>query len=102
MSYTIKISEDLCFELPSEYGLQDRIDLCDKITKDYPQYFDMSLYNTPRRLEIMANYILEMADKGGEYPLLTLYKEKRNKYKEVTFGDFEKKYDNIQNFEDFS
>lgn len=95
MAFYIKLDGDSDYCLPSEYILEDRIELCYKIIDEYPQYFDMTLNSTPHRLDVMASYILEAANKDDDYPLLTSYKKRRNKNKEVTFGELEQKYDNI-------
>lgn len=95
MAFYIKLDGDSDYCLPSEYILEDRIELCYKIIDEYPQYFDMTLNSTPHRLDVMGSYILEATNKDDDYPLLTSYKERRNKIKEVTFGELEQKYDNI-------
>lgn len=94
MSYYIKMNNDLEINLPNEYTLKERIKLCEKIINDYPQFFEMSMKSTSYRLETMASYILDAADKNQEYTILTPYKERRNKIKEITFSEIEQKYDN--------
>lgn len=98
MSFYIKMDNEIDICLPNEYTLEERIQLCDQIINEYPQYFDMSLSNTSHRLETMANYILDIANKDIEYPVLTSYKERRNKIKEITFSEIEQKYDNNEKF----
>lgn len=94
MVFYIKIDGGIDIQLPIEYTLDERISFCDNIINEHPQYFDMALNSTSHRLDIMANYILDAANKDGEYPLLTAYKERRNKIKEITFSEIEQKYNN--------
>ena len=98
MSFYIKLDSETDIQLPVELELKERIEFCDEIINENPQCFDMALSGTSHRLEIMANYILEVADKGGEYPVLTTYKEKRNKIREKKFSELEEKYDNNDGF----
>ena len=41
----------------------------------------------------MANYILAGTNKGNDRPIITKYKEKKNRFKEVNFSELEQKYD---------
>lgn len=98
MAFYIKMDSEVDIDLPIEYSVDERIELCDRIIQEHPKYFDMTFNSTPHRLDIMASYILDAVDKDGEYPLLTTYKERRNKIKEVTFSEIEQKYDNNDRF----
>lgn len=98
MSFYIKMDSEVDIDLPIEYSVDERIEFCDRIIQEHPEYFDMTLNSTPHRLDIMASYILDAVDKDGEYPLLTTYKVRRNKIKEVTFSEIEQKYDNNDRF----
>lgn len=98
MSFYIKMDSEVDIDLPIEYSVDERIEFCDRIIQEHPEYFDMTLNSTPHRLDIMASYILDAVDKDGEYPLLTTYKKRRNKIKEVTFSEIEQKYDNNDRF----
>lgn len=93
MSYFIKLENNEQVEFPTELDSNERVQLCDKIINEYYDDFSFKLKNAPFRLEIMANYILAGSNKDSEYPHITEYKAKKQKNKEITFSDFEYKYD---------
>ena len=85
-------------DLPSELGLQERIELCNKIISEHERSFRyvMSKNNTDsnyvgtqaeRRLELLGTYILKATQNDKERPIITEYKEKRIKNNEE-FVDF--------------
>ena len=110
MNYFIKLNKDLTIELSNDLGTQERIELCNELIEAYPTYFKpwetgiaVSLKNAGnsayRRLELLADYILDSTPNNDEYSLLTHYKEKRNKQTEVVFSELEGKYDkNSENY----
>lgn len=98
MGYYIELNNELTITLPKDYNLEDRIKLCDTILNENIDYFDMGSHKTHTNLEIMANYILEVSPKDNEHSVLTEYKKKRNRNKEVLFSEIEQKYDNNKNF----
>lgn len=108
MRYYIMLDNDKKIELPDELDTQERIKLCEDIINEYPSYFtqciacstcsEIASYKVELRLEIMANYILNSANKKSEYPIMSEYKKKLIKHTEVLFSDLEQKYD----FNDFN
>lgn len=93
MSYFIKFENGEDIELPTELTTNERVQFCSDIIDKYYDEFDFKLRHTPLRLEIMANYILAGTNKDSEYPHITEYKSKKQGYKEITFSEFEYKYD---------
>lgn len=104
MNYFIKLNKDLTIELSNDLDTQERVELCNELIEQYPMYFKpwesgiaVNLKNVGnsayRRLELLADYILDSTPNNDDYSLLTRYKEKRNKQTEVVFSDLENKYD---------
>lgn len=103
MAFYIKIDSDTTFTLPTDINTQERIELCNKIIDDNPEYFSQSIAanrygkgtasdKVCSRLNIMATYILngESSDDKDGYTLLSNYKEERNKRTEITFSTIER------------
>lgn len=93
MTYYIKFEDGSEHELPVWLNTKERVEFCDFVIKMYRREFDVKLKNTSLRLEIMANYILAGTNKGNDRPIITKYKEKKNRFKEVNFSELEQKYD---------
>lgn len=99
MAFFIKLDSGDKVDLPQEYDVHERVKFCDEIIDKYVDNFAVGLRNRSYRLEVMANYILDAADKDKEYPTITSYKEVRNKVRERKFSELEQKYDkNKQNY----
>ena len=101
MSFCIKMTPNEIFVLPSEYNLQKRIELCERLTEEYYDYFhqhscskseSIGSVKVCARLEAMANYILAASDNNGDYPIASEYKEKKIKNSELLFSELEEKY----------
>lgn len=93
MSYFLKFDSGSKIELPTELDVHERVKFCEQVLDDYKDEFDIKMKNTSYRLEIMANYILAGANKDNDYPIITQYKDNKNKRKELYFSDLEHKYD---------
>lgn len=102
MSFCLKLKRNEIVVLPSEKNLQERIDFCNELIEQFSEYF----YQHPStvtgcigsakvsaRLEAMANYILDAADKDKEYTILSNYKDNQIKMNEVSFSYLEQRYD---------
>lgn len=102
MSFCLKLKRNEIVVLPSEKNLQERIELCNELLEQFSEYF----YQYPSgitgcigsakvcaRLEAMANYILDAADKDKDCTILSKYKENQAKINEVAFSTLEKRYD---------
>lgn len=81
-------------ELPKELDLQERIDLCDKITKEHSDSFKYIMpknssdsnyvgVQASMRLELLGTYILDAVEKDKKRPVLSEYKSKRIAKNEV-------------------
>lgn len=107
MAYYIRLDEDETIDLPTEYELQERIELCERIISEYPRYFEQHIAGadcaeqvarkTEIRLEIMANYILNSVGTTEQAPVLSRYKQKRVQNTERVFSDLEHKYNFSEN-----
>lgn len=103
MSYYIRLDNDRTIELPTELNTKERIELCETIIADYPNYFQQCLagsncsevasYKVELRLEIMANYLLNSIENKVEYPLISKYRSKQIKNNEKLFSEMEQRYD---------
>lgn len=102
MNFCLKLTRNEIVVLPSENSLQERIELCDRLINEFPDYFYQYSSTTTgvvgsakvcARLEAMANYILSAADNSKEYPVMTEYRQKLVKNNEIPFSTLEKKYD---------
>lgn len=107
MAYYIRLDDDETIDLPTEYELQERIELCERIIEEYPKYFEQHIAGsncseqvarkTEIRLDIMANYILNSASTIERAPVLSRYKQKRVQNTEKSFSDLEHKYNFNEN-----
>lgn len=99
MAYFVKMDDGTKIELPQELDVHERVQFCDELINTHEENFEVGLRNRGYRLEIMANYILNGIDKGGEYPIETEHRAKRNKFRERKFSELEQKYDkNRENY----
>lgn len=107
MSFYIRLDGSNEIELPNDKNLAERIDLCNEIVEKYPEYFEQKLqssdnngssasYKTMLRLSIMADYLLAAAPKSDEYSTISNYKCNKINNNEITFSDFEGKYNSFR------
>lgn len=101
MSFSLRLNRNEIIVLPSEKNLQERIEFCEKTIEQFSDYFYqhhstvsgcIGSAKVCARLEAMANYILEAADKDKEYTILSKYKDNQAKINEVSFSFLEKQY----------
>jgi hypothetical protein len=102
MVYKIYLDNNRKIELPNCYNLKERIELCEKIINENEEYF---IYDIPvgkitansacekvkLRLMIMGEYIYDASSEGIDDSVVTQWRKHRNKCKEITFTDLERK-----------
>ena len=106
MNFCIKLNANEIIVLPADKNLQERLELCDRLIRDFGEYFcqqrstEKGVIGSPKvcaRLEAMANYILNAANNDSNCVIMSKYKEKLIKNNEITFSTLEKKYDFDEN-----
>lgn len=103
----LRINELITEELPEDLNIQERKILCQKIIDKYPDYFsyrlktcknDRSGEKAQNRLSVMAAYLYKCVKPKNDNNVMTNYKERRNRVKEIKFseiGDYDN--DNFNN-----
>lgn len=98
MKYFLLLGDEKVL-LDSNLDVRERIELCDRITKDYSQYFKYTLRNNQdyisagelveKRLDTLATYILSACPSDEERSYDTTYKSRIRRINEANFTSFD-------------
>jgi hypothetical protein len=91
----LNINSNIKVDLPDNYNLEERKILCEQIIEEYKEYFTYTLPGTKndrsgekvqRRLSVMATYIYNSGKDIKTDNIMTEYREKRNREREIKFS----------------
>lgn len=91
----LKIDSNITVDLPEHLDIDERKELCNDIIEQYRDYLtyrlpttanDKSGENVQKRLSVLASYLYKCVKDTRSDNVLTEYKERRDRIKEVKFS----------------